>query len=881
VQRLLSFAARASLAVVSFLIVLALLRWAPVHAETPWDVRALPLAAPAVLLAVIASLADRSERRAPPRWLIQAVAGALVALAVVIVLRGPGGLAAQAVTPGGDRRTTSAGPIDLIGEDLRALPPSRAWSFTWDGALRVPASGAYRFWAVGSGDVALEIDGRSVLVGTGDPLQAASDQMLGEGTHSLRVRFDHRGPGLRLRVGWTRPVRSGLPGGPSDVISPRYLGAPGSAFLWRLVDLLALVVAGLLAALAFAFPWPRARRLPPPSPTSGSEIAASLLGYSILFAAMSWPLVLDPARVGTVDRVDGRLNAWILAWDAHALFHDPLGLFDAPIFHPLPDALAFTENLLLPAAVAAPVTLLGNPVLGYNFLLLVSALVSGLGAELLVRRVTGDRLAAFVAGAVFALGGHRWIRMAHLHVELTWFLPLALVALDRFIEKRTWPRALAVGACLATQGWSSVYIGAMTATVLAVGALAAPLAGVGRRDLLRLAGGLTFGVLLLVPVARPYMRMRAFEGVEFTLADQAVHATTPQSYLAAPGRWLGSLTRRHMDSSQVRDPLFPGLALLVLGVAGLSAAPRRFRVVSVLASVVAIVISLGPETAAFRWAYEHVVFLHAIRALGRFSIIPVLALSVLAGIALAGRRRLVVLGALVLLLAESLNLPLRYGRYVPPSPAARWLAGKDGAVAYLPIGGDGDTEAMLQATAHYRPLLNGDSGFVPRPYARLLELFATPEISADGLRLFRGLGVQDVVSRDDRTLPLGARFGEERIYGVPGGDVARLVSPGRGAAVLWRRDGLTLDLGEAASLEAIAFEMSDESWIERPRLSFSMDGQHWDSGVGTASLADAVLSLCRDPRHGFGEVRLPARVTRFVRLDARLPIRSGLLWVRP
>jgi len=881
VQRLLSFVARAALAALAFLVVLAVLRWAPVYAEPPWDVRALPLAAPMLLLAVVASLADGSARRAPPHRRLQALAGAVVALAIVIVLRGPAGLAADAVTPGGDHRTMRAGPIDLMGEDLRGFPPSRAWTLTWDGALHVPASGAYRLWAEGSGDVRLEIDGREMLVGTGDPFHAASEQMLGEGAHALRVRFDHRGPGLRLRLGWTRPIRGGGPGGGSDLISPRYLGTPGSALLWRLVDILAVLAAGLAATLAFAFPWGRGRPLPLPSPTGGREVVASVLGYSILFAVMSWPLLKDPAHTGTVDRVDGRLNAWILAWDAHELLHHPPGLFDAPIFHPLPDALAFTENLLLPAAVAAPATLLGNPILGYNFLLLLGAVVSGLGAQLLVRRVTGDRLAAFVAGAVFAAGGHRWIRMAHLHVELTWFLPLALVALDRFFEKRSWPRALAVGACLAAQGWSSVYIGAMTATALAVGVLAAALAGLRRRDLLRLAGGLAFGALLLIPVARPYMRMRAFQGVEFTLADQAVHSTTPQSYLAAPGRLLGALTRRHMDPSRVRDALFPGLVLLTLGVAGLSSAPRRFRVVALGASVVAIVISLGPETALFRWAYERIVFLHALRALGRFSLIPILALSVLTGIALAGRRRLLVLSALALLLAESVNLPLRYGSYVPPSPAAHWLAGRGGAIAYLPIGGEGDTEAMLQSTAHYRPLVNGDSGFVPRPYARLVELLASAEVSADGLRLFRGLGVQDVVSRDDRQLPLRARFGEERIYGVPGGDVAGAVSPGRAVPVLWRGDGPILDLGEVTGLEAIAFEIGDGAWIERPHLSFSADGRRWEAVLGTASLADAVLSLCRDPRHGQGEVRLPVRVTRFVQLDPRLPVRFGSLWVRP
>ena len=138
-----------------------------------------------------------------------------------------------------------------------------------------------------------------------------------------------------------------------------------------------------------------------------------------------------------------------------------------------------------------------------------------------------------------------------------------------------------------------------------------------------------------------------------------------------------------------------------------------------------------------------------------------------------------------------------------------------------------------------------------------------------------------MVSRDDHQLPLRARFGEERIYGVPGGDVAGAISPGRAVPVVWRGDGPILDLGEVTRLEAIAFEIGDGAWIERPHLSFSADGRRWEAVLGTASLADAVLSLCRDPRHGQGEVRLPVRVTRFVQLDPRLPVRFGSLWVRP
>ena len=115
---------------------------------------------------------------------------------------------------------------------------------------------------------------------------------------------------------------------------------------------------------------------------------------------MSWPLAPDLARLGVMDRPDGRLNAWILAWDVHALAPRAGRLFQAPVFHPLPDALAFSENLLLPAVLAAPALAARRPrARRTTSSCSLSMVVSGLGAQLLVRRVSGDRLAAFVGGA--------------------------------------------------------------------------------------------------------------------------------------------------------------------------------------------------------------------------------------------------------------------------------------------------------------------------------------------------------------------------------------------------------------------------------------------------------------------------------------------------
>ena len=64
----LSAAARAALAVVLFLLVLAFCRWPPLHAQVPFDVRALPLAGLAVVVACLAAVTARERRPAPVHW---------------------------------------------------------------------------------------------------------------------------------------------------------------------------------------------------------------------------------------------------------------------------------------------------------------------------------------------------------------------------------------------------------------------------------------------------------------------------------------------------------------------------------------------------------------------------------------------------------------------------------------------------------------------------------------------------------------------------------------------------------------------------------------------------------------------------------------------
>ena len=870
--RLVGSASRGLLALFVFGVVLALLRLGPVFAAAPIPVRVAPLALPAIASAAFAACFGASRARYPWRPVLAALAAAVLLLSLTAWLRGPLGLPAIA-TAADARLLLPPGPVDLIGEDLEPLPRARRVRVRWEGELRAPISGPYRLWVSGRGRVEVRIDGRLALAADGERLDDGADALIGAGRHPIEIEYRRVGPGPRLRLGWT-PPGSRFVGPGSEMIPPRALGVESRA--WPIIDALALLVAALSGALAWMAPWDAPRALPAPRPVTPRQLAMATLAYLATFAFMSWPLLRDPARLAPLHQPDGRLNAWILAWDVHALGSRPSEVFQAPIFHPLPDALAFSENLLLPAILTAPAQLLSGPALAFNMAFTLGLVFSGIGVMLLVRRVTGDGLAAFVGGAIFAFGIHRSVNVAHLHAQFTPFLPLALLALDRFFERPSVIRGALVGLCIAFQGLSSVYLGAITASLVAVALAVAALAGrLDGRALRGLAAGALLATALLAPLVRPYLRMRAHQGEEFTLATVSSYATTPESYLASASPFYESQARRHLDPERIHDPLFPGLIPLLLGLGGLAVAPRRYRVIAIAGTAVAVLISLGPATAFYRVLHENIVLFRGIRALSRFAIVPVLALSVLSGIALAGRGswRLV---ALLLALGEA-YLPPRLVPLEPPSALAELVAVRGGVAAFLPLG-EHDTETMLANARAFPRLVNGDSGFMPRPYARAMEAL-NAGLDDDALRLLRALGVRSVVGALDERLPVVARFGERAVHAVPDGEIARPPAAASLAPTLWSRAGAVVDIGEERRVSRIVFEIGEGDWCAAPRVELSSDGKSWALASAHARLSDATIALYRDPRHGLGEVRFEPQAARFVRLDSRIPSRRSPLGV--
>jgi hypothetical protein len=466
-----------------------------------------------------------------------------------------------------------------------------------------------------------------------------------------------------------------------------------------------------------------------------AEATAVVLASVALTSALTYPLAFQIDRVGRLNTDDGRWSIWVVSWVAHALTTDPAGVYQANIFYPQRNALAFSEANLVEGAIGAPIwALTHNPYTTHNFVALFSFVLSAVGAYYLVRYLTGHRGAAAVAAVLYAFCPFAFARTAHIQLMFTGGIPWCLLAFHRLVDRVSVPRAVALGVALWLQALACAYYGIFAGLMVGLGTLVvAGTRGLWRSREYWMAIGLAaFAAIgLTVPFFLPYLDVQRDTGFARTLDDARM-------YSADVGAWLASSAWAHRWWLSWIEPfnevLFPGIVSLVLGAAGfviaLRSHPERELVLFYgLSAVLAFWLSFGPDAGLYAVFYKTIPVFSFLRAPGRIGIVVVMCLVVFAGVAvralLRDRPRAGVRAAVLALVAtaELTQAPLTAMREAQPFPAAyRTLALQPpGVVAEFPYfyqRGDFPRHAiyMLNSATHWMPLVNGYSDHIPQEF---------------------------------------------------------------------------------------------------------------------------------------------------------------------
>jgi hypothetical protein len=471
---------------------------------------------------------------------------------------------------------------------------------------------------------------------------------------------------------------------------------------------------------------------------------AAVLGVCLLLAiAHTWPLALHPGRYSRNDNADTQLNEWILAWVEHQLPRDPLHLFEANIFYPAHDSLAFSEPLIVPAIMGAPLAWLGaSPVLVYNAVLILGFALTAFATCVLVETWTGSLLAGLVAGSLFAFNTHTLTRLSHVQAVHLYGLPIALLAIDRIVRderpaRAAWLLAGSLALLAYTSGYLIVFASVMLALVLVT--RAPDWWPRARRVLPALALAAVAAGLAILPVSLPYRRVAREQHMLRALENVKDYSATPRGYLASAGRvhlftWSGHFFKDPIDS------FFPGFVILGLAAIAIVWAvrgrggrdsPWRARVAMlVVIGIAGFVLSLGTATPVYGWLFAVFPPMQGLRAAARFGNLFLLAVAVLGGLGASTIRRPWLAVVLVVLVnVESLRAPFTYTPFTGIGGVYKLLAREPGRVVlaeqpFFPRWAVFENGPYVVAsTAHWRPLMNGYSGYTPEMYQRYADAF--------------------------------------------------------------------------------------------------------------------------------------------------------------
>lgn len=497
-------------------------------------------------------------------------------------------------------------------------------------------------------------------------------------------------------------------------------------------------------------------------------------GIALFFVAaavsFTWPLAVglgDGIPLGTEGVATVPLfNLWTLAWNVESASHGFSGYWQAPIFYPAEDSLAFSEPQPVLGLVALVICSLGGSILeAYNLVLIACLTLNGLLGSFLFR-VVGLGWPAALAGGALVLS----LPFTHQELGVLQLVPLAgvlifAVAVLRFADSPGLGTGSALGFGLALAYGLSSQIAVFAAVVAlpAAGWLWWPIRS--RRSAWK---GLTAGIGLFFVLTSPLMiaQSKGLEKEDFARSTKTMlkNSASPRDYLESPWPPLFKAPWVTTAERPSQSAYWPGTARVLLALGMLVAlasvvVDRRLVIAALLVLAGSVCWSMAPQFSfgevSFAEVLRQVPGVAQIRSFSRFALFAQLAITALAAGALqwldsAVRKRFSRVGATGFVFALALLVVLDgrpvMGEIEPlPSldvelPWLNWIEQNteaDEVLAFLPFPEGrssahylGTSQFMYWQMRHWRPMVNGYSGFFPASFKAVkakIKEFPSPE----------------------------------------------------------------------------------------------------------------------------------------------------------
>jgi hypothetical protein len=315
----------------------------------------------------------------------------------------------------------------------------------------------------------------------------------------------------------------------------------------------------------------------PPGRLSVRQHALVLAGSLLLVVLFTYPLARDPGHLLPFHK-DPMMYAWTMVSNTHRLLSAPLTVFHGNTFYPHGNVVAHSDLLLTPTLFpAGPIYLLtGNPILQYNLTLLAWWALSGWAMYVLTFALLRSHGAAVIAAIVFTLCPFRTDFFLEFQMQLAFPIPLAVLALLRFLETQRGRYLAGALALVWIEALASMYYALILGLCMVVlVALHAILRGHTWRRALVLKGavGVIALGLAMAPFLVPYAENRSELGLVRPLDQPQNKAADILTYFETGVTRLYRLSPSgHIAETSIFLG-FVGLALAAVGL-GVRAGPE-------------------------------------------------------------------------------------------------------------------------------------------------------------------------------------------------------------------------------------------------------------------------------------------------------------------
>lgn len=487
-----------------------------------------------------------------------------------------------------------------------------------------------------------------------------------------------------------------------------------------------------------------------------------------------------------IEKNDGRLLAWTVSWDIHKLLTDPLGIYDANIYYPNQNTLTYSEHFIAGSILAIPVWLLtdGNPAASFNFLMILGYTLNAFCTYILVKYLTKRRLAGLIAGIIFGYCSYRIANFGHLQNMLVFYIPLLTYFLFRYFENKRYRFLIGAGLSLLmmslTSWYHMIFIWGMFVLFLAYFVFKKQFV---KSDLIKFGVLIAINLAIILPFALPYFAFNKDNQSAYTMNELKTYSADIGGYLMPPpNTFIGGVVLPWLRVTKERwqeNINFIGYIALTLSLVAVFTIRRTkdgFKVIIDKTKLIFagiglffVLLSFGPFLhlsdkvtripLVYWFIFNFLPPIRFIRVTGRFATIVFLFVGILSGFGFARilnkfkNRNVAVLFTAVIsvfILAEYYPHHNFFSYAdVSKTPAVYTQVKNDPsvkAILELPIdvGPFETTKYVYYAGIHFKPIVNGYSGFEPKDYNFNKHLFEY-RINDIGLVKLQEIGVTHII----------------------------------------------------------------------------------------------------------------------------------------